>query len=166
VATVTVDFGLAVESVAFVASDVYATGVLDVGDGTALSAGDGTLLAAPPFYPTLSFETLPPGRPVARILNQPIGIVNQSGPQAVEIDAVTINPTVTTAAYRQTIAVGDPANPAGLAPVDPLLGLSIASAQLAEVNSRLRLMLAQLQLQTALLGGVSPTADAASDPLS
>jgi hypothetical protein len=86
-----------------------------------------------------------------------IGVVNQSGAQAVQVDAVTINPTVATAAYRQTVVVADPSNPIGFATVDPLLGLSITSAQLAEANVTLRLILTELQTQTALLGGVSPT---------
>jgi hypothetical protein len=87
-----------------------------------------------------------------------IGVINQTGVSAVQVDTVTIAPSVTTAAYRQTMVVADPANPVGFAPVDPLLGLSITSAQLAEANVTLRLMLAELQAQTALLGGVSPTA--------
>jgi hypothetical protein len=86
-----------------------------------------------------------------------IGVVNQSGAQAVQVDAVTISPTVTTAVYRQTVVVADPFNPIGFAAVDPLLGLSVTSAQLAEANVTLRLILAELQAQTALLGGISPT---------
>jgi hypothetical protein len=87
-----------------------------------------------------------------------VGVVNQSGASAVQVDAVTINPTVASSAYRQTVTLADPANPLGFAPVDPLLGLSITSAQLAEANITLRLILAELQAQTALLGGISPTA--------
>jgi hypothetical protein len=87
-----------------------------------------------------------------------IGVINQTGASAVQVDAVTIAPSVATSAYRQTMVVADPSNPVGFAAVDPLLGLSITSAQLAEANVTLRLMLAELQAQTALLGGVSPTA--------
>jgi hypothetical protein len=88
-----------------------------------------------------------------------IGVVNQSGAATAQVDTVTIYPvSASSPVYRQTMVVADPANPAGLAPVDPVLGLAIASAQLAEANVTLRLMLAELQAQTALLGGVSPTA--------
>jgi hypothetical protein len=87
-----------------------------------------------------------------------VGVINQSGASAVQVDTVTIAPTVTTTNYRQTMVVADPTNPVGFAPVDPLLGLTIASAQLAEMNTTLRLVLAELQAQTALLGGISPTA--------
>jgi hypothetical protein len=94
-----------------------------------------------------------------------VGVVNQSGGSAVQVDAVTIAPTPGTTNYRQTVVVADPANPIGLAPVDPILGLSVASVQLAEINVALQMILAELQAQTALLGGISPTAGLAS-PLS
>ena len=91
-----------------------------------------------------------------------VGVINQSGASAVNVDTVTITVPATTPAaattnYRQTIVVADPVNPAGLAPVDPLLGLTVFSAQLSEATSVLQLILAELQAQTALLGGVSPT---------
>jgi hypothetical protein len=94
-----------------------------------------------------------------------VGVINQSGASAVQVDTVTIAPTVTSTNYRQTVVVADPSNPAGLAPVDPVMGLAIASAQLAEANVTLQLILAELQAQTQLLGGISPTAGLAS-PLS
>jgi hypothetical protein len=92
-----------------------------------------------------------------------VGVVNQSGAAAVNVDAVAIavpatTPAAATTNFRQTVVVADPVNPIGYAAVDPLLGLTITSAQLAEINVTLRLMLAELQAQTALLGGISPTA--------
>jgi hypothetical protein len=94
-----------------------------------------------------------------------IGVVNQTGAAAVQVDTVTITPVPGTTNYRQTVVVADPSNPVGFAPVDPLLGLTIASDQLAQMNITLQLILAELQAQTALLGGISPTAGLAS-PLS
>jgi hypothetical protein len=91
-----------------------------------------------------------------------VGVINQTGASAVSVDTVTIAVpaqagAVTTTNYRQTMVVADPSNPVGFAPVDPLLGLTIALAQLAEAVVALQLILAELQAQTALLGGVSPT---------
>jgi hypothetical protein len=100
-----------------------------------------------------------------------VGVINQSGASAVQVDTVSLTPvvagtpTIGTTNYRQTMVVADPANPAGFAPVDPLLGLTVASAQLGEAIVTLQLILAELQAQTALLGGVSSTAGLAS-PLS
>jgi hypothetical protein len=96
-----------------------------------------------------------------------VGVINQSGGSAVNVDTVTITvPAITPAAattnYRETVVVADPSTPTGFAPVDPLMGLTIASAQLAEANVTLQLILAELQALTALLGGISPTAGLAS----
>jgi hypothetical protein len=56
VTTVTADFPSAVECLTLAASDSFATGVLDTGDGTGLSAGTGSELGTPPAWPALSLE--------------------------------------------------------------------------------------------------------------
>jgi len=97
-----------------------------------------------------------------------VGVINQTGAAAVQVDAITITPLVAGTPiigqtnYRQAVTLGDPTSPLGFAPIDPILGLSIASAQLAEMNVALQNILAELQAQTVLMGGISPTAGASS----
>ncbi len=87
-----------------------------------------------------------------------VGVINQTGVTSVPVDVVAITPAFGSTYYRQTITIADANNPVGFAPVDPVLGITVYSAQLQDINAVLRQVLAELQAQTSLLGGVSPTA--------
>jgi hypothetical protein len=80
-----------------------------------------------------------------------------SAPVNLQIDAVTLAGSASAgmlsppAIYRETDAIGDPAAPAALAGIDPLLGLQVFAAQLSEFAAGLQLVLAEMQARTALL---------------
>jgi hypothetical protein len=87
----------------------------------------------------------------------PLGI--GSAPANQQIDAALLpgaassNLVSPPSVYRETDALADPAAPLAPAPVDPLLGLSVFSAQLAEFAGNLQLVLAELQARSDLLRG-------------
>jgi hypothetical protein len=79
----------------------------------------------------------------------------QGSANLVDTTSITI-PSSGQTVQRQRIVLGDPFNPVGLANVDSVLGAYVYTG--SELVNVMRLVLAELQQITQLLGGVSPTA--------
>ena len=86
-----------------------------------------------------------------------VGVVDQAAAgvaNAVPVDVTTvIKPATATSQNRQVVALGDPAAPLGLAPVDGSEGLSVSLAD-PRVLALFAAMLAQLQAIAIQLGAV------------
>ena len=68
-----------------------------------------------------------------------------------QIDVLAIAPNLFNTTYRESDVVTDPAAPLGMGAVDPLLGLSVLSAQLSEFLEVLGYVLLEMQARTSLV---------------